>query len=90
MTRFLAALGLTGLLSCTPVNPSPPSPPPSPGLVDAATIWAEFVEAGCVADTDGGALAISEEEALDADSWLYCMQHGGSVYVCNAPCGQSD
>ena len=57
--------------------------------VDATTaqvIYEALVEAGCMAADDGGALAIAQEQTLDADPWLQCLFNNGSIGSCNVPC----
>jgi hypothetical protein len=70
-----------------------PSPPPNPTpVVSPATIWAELLDAGCVAPDDGGPASIASEEAIDGgptDAWLTCMAAGGSAQACNACNGTS-
>jgi hypothetical protein len=76
------AVLLAGCDSCQPAV-SPPPPPPT-----AQTIYAEIVEAGCLApDPDGGIAAVQGEMALrPPPAWMQCLQDGGTVAACAVPC----
>jgi hypothetical protein len=80
--------------ACSPTT-TPPAPP-IVGVGDAAedvppaSIYAELVEAGCLAPDDAGAgvLAVVDLEFSDAaPPWITCLAAGGSVGSCN-PCPQ--
>ncbi len=86
---FLAASMTLGLAACSSCQPTPP--PAGPPILDgqAARIYTELVEAGCLApDDEGGVVAVAAEHALgDATpSWLMCLYNGGSITGCQVPC----
>ena len=77
----LAWIALALLAQCTCSQPKP-EPPVSP-----QTIWSELVDAGCVAQNINGPEAISFELEAGSYPWLSCLESGGSVKSCGAPCG---
>lgn len=74
MTRAALLLVLAGCSGC------PSSTPPA---ASAQAIYGGLVEAGCMADTDGGLAAIQSELAAQPQPpWFSCLADGGSVASC--------
>ena len=75
MARLLIAAALL-LVAC-----------PKPAPVTPSSIYAELVEAGCLASDDAGLAAVQQESQLDAaPAWFLCLQSGGTVTGCDVPC----
>ncbi len=71
----LGSIAAVCLLACK----TPASQP-----LTADQITAELVEAGCLAA--GSSDAVAAELATGHDAWLNCLQEGGTIQGCNAPC----
>ena len=79
---FLAVVALVAAVlsavACT--KPVPVSP-------TAQSVYRELVDAGCLADTDGGLVSVQEEYNTDAaPSWFGRLWEGGTIASCNTPC----
>jgi hypothetical protein len=65
----------------------------SPPAVDPSVrIYQELLDAGCVSPSDDAALAgiAAEQDAGDEPAWLLCLYQGGTIALCNVPCGPDD
>lgn len=69
---------IIGSCACT-TRPQAPS---------AQAIYAELVDAGCIAPSDTGAASAAQGLAMaDAQPpWFGCLAEGGSVASCAVPC----
>ena len=74
-----AAVALCAAAAC-----SRPLPSISP---TANAVYAQLVDGGCLAATNGGPLAVQQEEGSDAaPAWFQCLWDGGSTTACGVPC----
>jgi hypothetical protein len=71
-----------GLLLGCPTTSSGPTSAPTP-----AVIYSELVAGGCLAASDGGVAAVTEEgQMTPPPSWYTCLAEGGTVAGCGVPC----
>jgi hypothetical protein len=57
---------------------------PAAAPLTADQVAGELEDAGCLAP--GSSDAVAAELATGHDAWLNCLQEGGTIQGCNAPC----
>lgn len=101
--RFIAIMIAKGLwpvalaVGASAVMINCPSPQPAPTGVDASVpnvqdqaVYAELVEAGCLATASDGPQSVAGEHALGTSAWLNCLYvDGGTIASCAVPCSSA-